>query len=143
MKKQINTDYPNLFEMSKFIGYYTLDSVIKNSHFSGRSLSFEYDLEVQDIKNRLLNLTKKLVGLDLAYKGYILNSGSDCNEIAMVLSRRLNNKNTVVCSNLSHSSIKNRAAKIGMKVISLDVNPKTFKINLKDGIKGVYQDFKS
>lgn len=131
MKEGLSTDYPKLFEMSKMIGYYTFESLIENMHFSGRSLSFSYDLEVLDIKNKLISIIKEIIGLNLDFNGYVLNSGSDCNEAAMILSRNINKKNTVVCSNISHTSIENRARKIGVNVIKLDVCPKTFNIDYK------------
>lgn len=126
--KTINTDYPKLVEMSKMTGIITEDS-ISNMRFSGRNLAFGYDEEVQEMSKDLVKIVQNMIGISNFYSGHILTAGSECNETAMAIARNITDKSTVVYSNLAHSSIKNRAKKLSMNQLKVDVNPKTFQID--------------
>lgn len=127
--KTINTDYPGLFEMAKMVGIITPESILKNMHFTSRNLAFGYDKEVQKMSKEFVEIVQNMIELSTFYSGHVLNTGSECNETAIAIAREITNKNTIVYSNIAHSSIKNRAEKLSMNPLKLDVNPYTFQID--------------
>ncbi|HEV7449723.1 MAG TPA: aminotransferase class I/II-fold pyridoxal phosphate-dependent enzyme, partial [Candidatus Paceibacterota bacterium] len=63
------------------------------------------------------------------------NSGSEANEVAVLLSKQKTGRSIVVASNLAHSSVSYAAKKFGSKIESFDVDQKTFQVSNKDLIE--------
>ena len=90
------------------------------------------DPEIQPLKNALVNfVTQKVFLLPDKWSGIVLSGGSEANEIALLLAKRKTKRNIVITTNLGHSSIANAAIKLGLKIITVDVDPKNFQASIK------------
>ena len=92
-----------------------------------RNLVDVSDIQSYTIHNQLVAKIAKMCGM--VNHGIVTYSGSESNEVALGLAKKITNRNKILASNISHSSIQNSARKLGMELIVIDVEPETLEID--------------
>ena len=127
----MSTSPKGRLDMFSMFGFAPIEIAEERLPFVMRSLTNVSDKEVQDIQDSLIRACSGICGYKSA-GGFVLVSGSESNRTAMYLAKKTTGKNAVLATNLSHSSIKNAAKELGMKIILVDVDPELgFKVNPK------------
>jgi len=118
-------------DMYNMIGFCPSEILKREARFVFRNLVDASDKEVMGIQNELISfITQKVFKLsNRRAEGLVLHSGSEANEVAMLLAKKKTGKRLVVTSNLGHISIKRACEKLGMDILSLDVDTNTFRVN--------------
>ncbi len=118
-------------DMYNMIGTCPEDILASEARFALRNLADASDSEVMALQNELISfLSKTLIGLGTrSDNGIVLHSGSEANEIALLLAKRATKKKLVIASNLSHTSISNSCQKLDLKAIELEVDRPSYQVS--------------
>jgi len=129
MKKRKNQK----IDFYSMVGYCPANLIINQLPFTFRNLTDASDRQVILMQKRLIDfLAKKIFKLPKTAAGFILHSGTESNETALLLAKRKTKKNLVITSNISHTSIDNACKKLGLNLIKLEVDPVSFKVEATD-----------
>lgn len=117
-------------DMYNMIGYCSSKTIKEQLRFALRNLADASDMEVIQMQEDLINfMSKEVVRMPAGGgHGIILNSGSEANEIGILMAREATKKKIVIASNLCHASIDNTCKKLGLKLVKIDVDENTFKV---------------
>lgn len=112
------------------LSYAPISTVKKCLGFAFLNLVDDSNCEIKTMRNNFINYFIYNFSPWNAKnsRGIVFSGGSEANEASLYLSRT-KTKNIVVASNLSHTSIANGCQKLKLKLISLDVNPRTFLVD--------------
>lgn len=134
-----------LLDMYNMIGFCSIRTIKQQAKFALRNLADASDQEVIDMEQKFIDFVSREVVKMPAKKrhGIVLGSGSEANEIAILLARELTKRKIVIASNICHSSIDNTCKKLGLKLVKVDVNKLNYKVassNLEKVIKKYADD---
>lgn len=111
------------------VGHWTPDVIRKSLPFADRSLSVASPQALWLQGNLIRFFATKIFHFSVKTDGILTLSGSEANEIAVLMAKRSTKKNIVIASNLLHSSIANACKKLDMKLIILEANPQTWQVS--------------
>ena len=121
-------------DLYNMIGVCPENVLIENRHFCMRNLADASDTELISMQNNFLSkLSKEILRADDIFKeGLVLHSGSEANEVALSICKvtsKASSKSLVIISSLTHSSVENACAKIGLEVLKLPVDTETMRVS--------------
>ncbi len=108
---------------------------MKSVPFGDNSLSGASAI-VKELKSNLITLfSTKVFRFARPTDGIVTLSGSEANELAILLAKRTTKQKMVIATNLAHSSIGNACRKLEMKLVTIDVEPYTWQVNPEKMLK--------
>jgi tyrosine decarboxylase/aspartate 1-decarboxylase len=99
--------------------------------YASRNLADASDSEVIGMQDQLVDIfTRDILNLPKDFKhGFVLHSGTECNEVATFIHTKQSHRNIVILSTLTHSSIENACLKLNLQLIKLPINPSTLRVD--------------
>lgn len=104
--------------------------------YAESSLTFAHDQSVAKLQEGLVGFVyKEIFGVSSkSTSGLVLHSGSEANEIAVLLAKRHTRREVVLSSNITHSSVANACVKLDMQSTVFDVSKSTLQLSADEVI---------
>lgn len=118
-------------DMYNMIGYCPEEILVGQAKFALRNIADASDTELMTLQHDLIRfLSDELIKLpSQSNGGIVLHSGSEANEVALLLAKRATGRRIVVASNLSHTSIMNSCQKLDMELVNMEVDRPGFQVS--------------